>query len=275
MAARDFVTKTVEDVQLDAGSGTGMAARYLNLDRNGDMLMPGCFEGCLDAFLRDGTVKLEHWEPLPIGYPTAAKEVDLGLSVAWKYHDTAQAQDAYKVAKERQDAGKSVGLSVGFRIAKGGYIEFSDTDALIAYVRTTRWASMVDEDAVRNSGRTYCWAITKASELWEFSQVGTPGNPLAVADRIKSLFGGDGSLAGLEAAEHLDTVLAAVGGVTSRIQGIAEKRALDNRGLSSERMKQIDDLVSALQRLKSIGPVSRKVELAMLDADAFLAGIDA
>src|SRR5690242_11429373 len=116
------------------GHAIGAAAVMGNIDRGGDCIFPGAFKGCLPGFLKDGFISLGHdWSGLPIGLPVSAKEIGNQLVCEYSYHDTEDAQAARQVALERQAAGKSVGLSIGFAVDT--WVQFDSGKKLLEYAR--------------------------------------------------------------------------------------------------------------------------------------------
>lgn len=103
------------------GGFTGYASTFGNVDRGGDVVMKGAFEDSLEAFKRDGFIAIGHnWATSGIATIKEAYEDERGLYVDADFHSTPDAQAERTKIKERLDRGKSVGLSIGFKIeAKG------------------------------------------------------------------------------------------------------------------------------------------------------------
>lgn len=84
------------------------------VDAQGDMVETGAYRG-LAEFLAEGFVAVGHQTSgLPIGFVTEAREDERGLFVAMTFHSTPEGTAAWTVAKERTEAGKRVGLSIGY-----------------------------------------------------------------------------------------------------------------------------------------------------------------
>lgn len=132
------------------------ASTFGNYDRQGEAVAPGAFSknGRLEKFLNDGFIAVNHdWSVLPIGYPMWAREDEKGLLVGGRLHSTHAAQDARTTMKERYEDGKTVKFSIGYRV--------------ISYEETPEGILLTE------------------LELWEFSYVNIPANPLADIVAIK------------------------------------------------------------------------------------------
>lgn len=140
------------------GSFEGYASTFGNKDYAGEIVVKGAFVKCLDRFKADGFIAVGHdWEGLPVATVTEAKEDSVGLWVKGEFHSTPEAQSARTVMKERLDRGKSVGLSIGYE--------------------------------VKDAEMTAKGRLLKELELFEFSIVTVPCNPLAGATGAKSADG--------------------------------------------------------------------------------------
>ena len=176
----------------DAGNGafSGYGSVFGNKDSYGDVVMPGAYVDTLDGFLKNGFIAVGHdWSSTPIAYPTEAREDDYGLHFSAAFHSTDDAQAARRVMRERLDAGKSVGLSIGYRVT-----ESNDREGDIR-------------------------ELTKI-DLYEISIVTVPANRAAVVTGAKS-----GLHAGLSFRDHSDSVRAAVEGFVARATAIRDLRA--------------------------------------------------
>jgi hypothetical protein len=58
------LTKAVETTVNGSGAGSfkGYAARFLNIDRDGDIILPGAFSGSIQTFIDDGGMVLADHE---------------------------------------------------------------------------------------------------------------------------------------------------------------------------------------------------------------------
>ncbi len=244
------------------GVGQGSAAGIGNLDRQGDVLVPGCFRSALPDFIKLGAVTLGHnWMGLEIGMPIRAEERGNRLEVEWAYHETPAAQEARAVAMARLKAGKSVGLSIGFSIHPEGAAVYSSGAALLRHFRSAGVnMALIDEEEIA-AHESECRAIFRIHELYEFAQVTVPANPQAAADSIKTILGGDGSRAALPLSQHLEAALAAVEGAAARLADVQAKRQEDGRTVSTKRMDQARELRLRLDRLLAAADVPEAKDL--------------
>ena len=104
----------------DAGTFSGMAAVFGNVDSHRDTIRPGAFAASLAAHKAAGTAPALLWshdQAKPIGRLTNLAEDDRGLKVEGKFNlGTTNGRDAYAHAKE----GDSTGLSIGYQVPAGG-----------------------------------------------------------------------------------------------------------------------------------------------------------
>src|SRR5258708_1133988 len=111
---KTFLVKAQMDANklMGAGSVSGL------LDRGRDVIYPGAWSkrGLLSEFVKSGFVPDTHeWNwPNMLGNPPPAKEAGNELQFEAVFHSTPFAQNVRTIMAERMDAGKSVGLSVGF-----------------------------------------------------------------------------------------------------------------------------------------------------------------
>jgi hypothetical protein len=282
MANRETkVFKSVGSVKFDERKASGIASPFYELDRHGDMMLPGCYKMAGPAFAdAEAVVMLNHGEPLPIGICTNAEEVAEGLAVDFVYHSHAQAADARSVAKERQDMGKGTGLSVGIRLSKQGWEEFENGQQLLNWLEEEGHdiSRVKNLDKIRAYSR-YCYAIKKVDELFEFSQVCVGAAPSALATQIKNVFGGDKSLADLPTDELMKMLLAGVGVGVERLEAIKSIRAEDGRKLGGDALANAKSLRDRLDDLLKTDngatvPDSLLMKSLQLQAEAVLLEIN-
>lgn len=178
------------DATITENQIAGAAAALGNIDRGGDVLLPGvgCFADAIAGFLASGFVAVGHdWGDLPIAMPTKAEEQGRTLYTEATFHSTARAQEARVVAMERQAAGLSVGLSIGFRLQRSGYNWFENGEELLSFAIDTLKIKpdLLDTQKIA-SYNDYCRGIWKVNELYEYSIVSIPMNPEAVATDAKT-----------------------------------------------------------------------------------------
>lgn len=194
-------------LELKASSDDGVLEGYGavtgNVDSYGDIIEKGAFAN-LDEFVAKGGILIGHdWGDLPVAMIESASEDDFGLRFKAKFHGDAESQRARQVVRERLEAGKFVGLSIGYR------------------TQDARWET-VDGKDVR--------ILTKI-DVFEISIVLSPANPLA---------GATGAKATME--EDCDAALAAVDRAAKRMADIKALRAKDGRALSEANLGRVRDL---------------------------------
>lgn len=141
----------------------GYASVKNEVDSYGDVVLDGAYVN-LGEFVREGFVSFGHDHAgMPIGYVESAREDSRGLFVSMRFHGTALAREAWKVAAERMEAGRTVGLSIGYLPVKWRYEE--------------------------RDGRRV--RLLEALELKEFSLVTMPAARSATATGVKSVMAGD------------------------------------------------------------------------------------
>lgn len=148
------------ELKIDDANGTVTlyASVFGNVDRQGEMIVPGAFKN-LDQFVIDGWLAVNHnWNDMGVASIDAATQDPHGLLVAASWYSTADAQEARTIVKERMARGKSVKASIGFRVLE----DTSET---------------ADGKPIR---------VLKAIELIEASIVNLPANPLAQVSTVKS-----------------------------------------------------------------------------------------
>jgi HK97 family phage prohead protease len=210
----------LDSLELKAGTGghgrlTGYAGAFNNLDRVGDIILPGAFKKTLPSFLKTGFLTFGHnHDAVPVATFDVAREDDRGLWVEADFHSTPPAQEARVWAQERMERGKSVSLSIGYSVPKDG----------AAY-----------DKGVRN---------LKAIDLFEASLVNIPANPLAIVAGVK-----DGLHDGLPYGDHLDAVLAAVREAVTRGAEIQELRKKQGRMLSSANAGKLQGMSEGLHAI--------------------------
>lgn len=143
----------------DGKTLTGYGSVFGNVDLDKDIIDHGAFAEGMAEFLSDGFLGWMHdwgYEGPPVGYFLEATEDDHGLFLSARFHGTTQAEQVRVWVQERLAAGKSVGLSIGFRI--------------LGWER--------DAAGLRH--------ITKA-KLYEVSVVTVPANPKAQVTGLKGI----------------------------------------------------------------------------------------
>jgi HK97 family phage prohead protease len=139
---------------LESGELTGYGAVFNNVDRGNEVIVPGAFKDSLSDFIAHGHLCADHDWKRRVGTIESAREDNYGLFVRAKFFTTKGAQTMRKEIKERLERGKSVALSIGYKI--------------------------VDEDRRKDGVR-----LLKKLALFEVSVVSVPMNALAMAASAK------------------------------------------------------------------------------------------
>lgn len=252
------VTKTLKTFELkgsvEENCFTGDANGLGIMDRGGDVIAPGAFSPAIPGFLKNGFIAVGHaWNGLPVAMPTAGKEEGGFLKISAAFHSTDEAQAARTVVKERLDAGKAVGLSVGFLPDREKCAWFESGEALYKFCEENKITDGLDAKSIR-AWKDYCRLISGVKELFEVSIVTVPMNQKSRVTAAKSADAeGEGLPAGLTLSEHLDAALAAVEEVTSRLLSYKGMRDADNRPVSKDRLTQAEALHKTLGEFLAAG----------------------
>lgn len=219
-------------VDASTGEGRGYGAVFNNRDDGGDIIAPGFFEPVLNDFLREGFISWGHDWQEPVAMPTAAAEDGIGLSIAWKFHSTEAAQEARTVTAERLDAGKSMGLSIGYEVA---------------------------EEDMTPQGRI----LRKAARLFEVALVMVPMNRLATVTQVKTADAGSGDGTGTAAspesapatgpsfADRLALATDEAKALVEIARNRRERRAKEGRVLSAANRERLSNLSDSLNAVLS------------------------
>ncbi len=255
------------------GQIEGMAAGTGNIDRQRDVLAPGCFAKSALEFAKSGLLMQYHkWDQAAIGTIEDAKEVERGLFFRGEFFDDDESQRVRKYCQTMQAKGRKVGISIGFAVNEDS-VTYHRTGADLAEAAEKMGIQVAAEVAGFKGG---CFLVREVTELYEASVVTVPANPHAFADTVKHFLGGDGAYAGLSLDGHAAAALSAVRGVLSRIEAVKSARDAGGRVLSAARLAELDDIAKMVAELKSAGTVTeaRRVALAGVVADLALAGVE-
>jgi phage head maturation protease len=179
----------MKDLQITDNQIAGAAAVMGNLDRQGDVLYPGCWRSALRDFRSAGFVAIGHdWAALPVAMPLEAAERGGELVCKAEFHSTPEGQSARQVCMERMQRGLSVGLSVGFMPDyDGGVHYFESGKALLQHAEQSGAPMDLFDAAGIARCKGQCRGISRIAEFYEFSIVPVPANPKAVATAVKSI----------------------------------------------------------------------------------------
>lgn len=99
---------------------TGYAGAIGNLDRVGDVIDKGAFDRTLKEN-QDVLVLVGHdASRMPVGEPTSMVADNKGLLTTSRIYKTAAGDELLEVASQRLAAGKTLGMSIGYRVTPGG-----------------------------------------------------------------------------------------------------------------------------------------------------------
>lgn len=210
----------------------GYGAVKGNIDSYGDVITDGAFKN-LDKFIGSGFMAEGHDWKSAIGWVEDAREDSKGLWVKLAFHSTPDAQMVRTKAQERVDAGRSVGLSIGFFTTA-----YSDAERDGVKVRELREV-----------------------EVYEVSVVTVPANSQATATSVKS-----GT--GVPREEQLETLQGGVSDYLSRIADLAEKRGDDWK---AQRAIELRSLASDLAETADLIEPAPTTPEPNPEADAILA----
>lgn len=207
----------LSEAKASSGDAPGELEGYGNvsgiLDRAEEIVEAGAY-GDLVGFEVHGFGGVGHDWMLPIGTIEEAREDSKGLWVRIKFHTTTRAQEVRTVVRERLERGKTVGLSIGYRVLE---------DAI-----ETR-----DGKQVR---------ILKKIELFEVSVVTVPANPESLVAAAKSR-----SVAGRGVAENAAALVADAEQFVSYLKFRVSERKAENRNLSANERKAVEAARDALR----------------------------
>lgn len=163
----------------DTGGFRGYAARYLNIDRQGDIILPGAFTKAVDEFMNDGGLVLaDHINKTSnvIGTLLEAQEDKTGLLVDVAFSATSAGQDARQLLREK--AVKK--MSIAFLAKKPErYTEKQVLDLWSKYNYKPTQAQLKLAKGGAN-------VISEVAEILEVSIVAIPANPEASIIAVKS-----------------------------------------------------------------------------------------
>lgn len=218
---------------LFAGTFEGYAAGILNIDRAGDMILPGAFADDLPRFLSEGVVCWQHDWADPIGVPLKAKEDAYGLLTESRISNTTRGRDCMTLIRD----GVVKKLSIGYRVSDYQWV---DRSGLQSYLGGSGLPTSKCSDILRQYDEADLdeLLLLKKIKLFEYSPVSIPANPNAVITGAKAL------LAGLSFRDQLLTALAAVREVKERAQEIKTLRVSEGRNLSEERQEKLHALAA-------------------------------
>lgn len=160
-----FEIKQLSD---DAMIFEGYAATFGNVDRGGDVILPGAFKSDVSRFLNDGVIAWQHDWTQPIGRPLELAETPDGLWVKAQLVPTSLGTDVWQLMK----AGVCKSLSIGYVASEVASISPEEADRLLAGTDTL---TEFEKAEVRRRGLR----ALKKIQLYDISPVTVPMNPEA------------------------------------------------------------------------------------------------
>jgi HK97 family phage prohead protease len=216
---------------LDDGEGIieCKAAGIGNIDRSGDIILPGAFTDTLERFLRDGVILYQHRSDCPIGKPLECYEKDDHLFLKWQVErGVEKGAECWTLMK----AGIVKKFSIGYDIIEGEWLYPDNIESFL-----TVPATMQEITRALDWGRAL-----KKLELYEVSPVSIPANASCDLTDIKS-----GLRAGLRFDEYSELVRDANREFVKDAKEIFEMRSKAGRTLSDATRTRLADACSAMK----------------------------
>lgn len=222
----NFEVKSVSD----GGEFEGYAAVFGNLDRTGDIILPGAFKETLPTFLAEGIIAWQHDWSTPIGKPLDASEDSKGLFIKAMISDTEAGRDARTLMKD----GVVRKMSIGYDAAEYDWL---DADNIASYLGAG-YAGY----SLREIQRACDWGrALKKINLYEVSPVSVPANREADITGVKGVLPD-----GTPLEEQFRFALAASNELTARFKSLHELRQTEGRKLSESNRARLKSFAEAL-----------------------------
>lgn len=181
----------VQDGPNGRGTWSGYANTFGFLDSNyGGINIPGCFTQSLPSFLQNGFVPDSHsaannYEYTILGtygYPTLCREDAKGLYFEGEFHGDSEAQVVRQRMQERQAAGLSVGMSIGWSTEKSFRIYPKDYQTELP-----KYLSAEEQQAGLKEALNWpSILIRQQNNLIETSLTLTPANTQSLVTEVQS-----------------------------------------------------------------------------------------
>lgn len=228
-----------------AGFFDGYAAGIHNIDRAGDMILPGAFTDTLAGFLSDGAVCWQHDWLNPIGKPLEAREDSYGLFTKSRISKTTLGLDAMTLI--RDEVVKK--LSIGYRVQDYQWV---DRAGLLSYLSgsgltETKQQAILQQYDEEELDELF---LIKKLKLYEYSPVTVPANPNASITAAKNLSFADESREAIASAKS----------VGERVRNIHAKRVISGDRPSASHIALCDALaVEHDQAAKELRAVAQEL----------------
>lgn len=135
--------------------------------------------------VENGAFLSQHkWGANPIGFINSVNVDGRNLLMDVAYHSTDDAEDSRTIAKERMDAGKSVGWSIGFDVTRYEWFE-NGAKCIQALESRNEDLTLYDVEAIRAHGDD-CWLMW-IERIYEVSQVNFASSTGSGATAVRSL----------------------------------------------------------------------------------------
>jgi HK97 family phage prohead protease len=231
------VKATTEPDAQFAGTFEGYCAGIHNIDRAGDMILPGAFADTIADFLAEGVVCWQHDWATPIGVPLTASEDSHGLRTSCRISKTQRGEEAMTLIRDRVVKK----LSIGYRVQDYQCVDRAGLSAYLAGAALTpkKQAEILRQYDEMELDELY---LLKRIKLYEYSPVSVPANPGAIITDAKGL------LTGLTFANHSKAVLTAVQGLTERAHGVVALKTNRKTRLNAERRSELEEMAGLLDQ---------------------------
>ena len=177
----ETLTKAVDSEikSADAGGFSAYASRFLNIDRQGDMILPGAYNKALPEFLDDGGVIVADHINKTMAVAatlTDAREDRNGLLVQGQFSATETGQRIRQLLKEKAVSKMSISFTAASRKIK-------EADILELWNRYNYTPSATQRKLAKSGANL----ISEVNEIFEVSFVPIPANREAGVLSVKSL----------------------------------------------------------------------------------------
>lgn len=237
-----------------AGEFVGYAAGILNIDKAGDLILPGAFSADIPRFLSEGVVCWQHDWMCPIGVPLEAKEDSYGLLTRSRISRTQPGLEAMTLIRD----GVVKKLSIGYQVLDYEVVDRQGLAAILSMYGLPIEKQMAVLGTFDDMGLDVVYLL-KRLKLYEYSPVTVPANDKAVIMDSKQL-------TGLTFAQHSQAVLTAVEGLEARIKDITDIRLSQGRKGNPQHGAACADMADMLE--KACGRLRKMAsELGMGEAE--------